>query len=257
MARLTRLRLVITALVALLIVMPVWSPVRYLARAAQTLDATAWNGGFSAVTERTWDHVMGSGANGCVFLNVFTGTASVLTAVKWGGSGGTNFTQIGTTNNMGSGLHHAYKLMAPATGTQQVYIASSVSDFIAGESVSYTDCGDNDATIVDQSTNGSAATSYSGSLTTVTNNSWVVMLGACEGGNIAASTGSTLRQKNLSTLSSGIFDSNSAITPAGSYSMEFTCSLGDNSMFMVAMPPPGGGGSPRKCLIGGGFLCDE
>jgi hypothetical protein len=209
---------------------------------AQAFDASGSGGNFSSVTERTWPHTVGAGSSRVLCVNFMTGTSVSVTAVKYGGSGGVSMTQIGTGNNTGGLIHYAYYLIDPSVGTADVYISLSGSDVCAGESASWNGGAENDATVIDANTTSSAETSNDNiahTLTTVSDNSWVIMLAACEGGNIAASTNSTYRAGNPSTLSTQIYDSNGPITPAGTYTMRYTCGAGDVSNFLIALPLPG------------------
>jgi hypothetical protein len=168
----------------------------------------------------------------------------VITAVKVGGSTGTSMTAIGSPQNMGSAIHHSYYLVNPPTGTQQIYIASSVLEWIGGASVSYAGGAAFDASKF-SFTNGAANTVYSDTITIASANSWAVLLAGCEGGNITASTGSTLRQRNLSTLDNGIYDSNGQLS-TGNYTMELTAGNGDWAFHMVSLPLPSSALTPDQ-----------
>ncbi len=93
------------------------------------------------------------------------------------------------------------------------------------------------------SVGGSAGTSTL-SLTTLTNNAWTISLigtynNGNPAGNVTVGTGTTSRQilnATPSTMSSGIGDSNGAITPAGSYSMTWNWANVKAGMIIAEIP---------------------
>jgi hypothetical protein len=124
--------------------------------------------------------------------------------------------QEGTTGR----YSHTYALINPASGTNNIVISRSSSNQVNYAAVSYSGASQT-VTHGEFTTSqraapiGTAATS----LTTSVNNSWTVLFG--RGARTqTASTGSTRRTPSASIHN--LYDSNSAITPAGAYSMAYT-----------------------------------
>lgn len=126
-----------------------------------------------------------------------------------------------------------YYLIAPSTGANNVVISSSLSGYIFGKSASYT--GASQTGVPDASTTSTTTgTSYTTSVTSIADNCWAVLYDAGDRQPVA-STGSTLRK---SGPNDGIFDSNSAKTPAGSISMSLTrASGGGQGQVMATFKP--------------------
>ena len=80
---------------------------------------------------------------------------------------------------------------------------------------------------------------YTGTLTTIADNCWTVLMGnTSSSGTQTASTGSTFRRNNTSVLFQ-LYDSNGAITPAGSTSMSYISGVNEASgNIMVSFAPP-------------------
>lgn len=123
-------------------------------------------------------------------------------------------------------LSYAYGLQAPATGTHPIVITAGSNHFLLAGYIllkGTLTTGQPEASNTGQS---SSAASYTTSLTTLTNNAWVVM---CNGSNqTIASTNCTSRVSSGtgSPPSYMICDSNSAVTPAGSFSMTSCTAVG-------------------------------
>jgi hypothetical protein len=141
-------------------------------------------------------------------------------------------------------------LIAPSTGTNTITVTPSTTMYCYTAAASYT--GVHQTSFLDGSDTSSAAqASLASSITTTQDNCWTI-LGARQQstGNTDASTGCTERAAGaVGTVQ--LYDSNSAITPAGVYSMTTTQSAtGTTGHVMAAFAPStGGGGSTFKGLL--------
>lgn len=83
-----------------------------------------------------------AGANRVLIVAVLSGAGTPLApnAVKWGGSGGTSLTQIGSTVDINANCKLSlWQLVAPATGSNTVYVSwASAQDETAIVAASYT-----------------------------------------------------------------------------------------------------------------------
>lgn len=181
-----------------------------------------------------------SGSNRTLWLGS-KGAASYSTGATWDSTGSAQaMTSLNTvTPDVGEYNLTLYVLKAPATGnlTMSVTVASSNVGYTFA---SYTDCDqttqpDSAATI---NTNGPGATSLTSSHTTTTNNAWVIGYFSSSANTLTASTGINFLQAQTNNVALG--DSNSAVTPAASYSMTCTAGSGRFSSIMASIRPAGG-----------------
>jgi hypothetical protein len=123
---------------------------------------------------------------------------------------------------------YLYQLEAPASGSNNVVVSSTSAHYLLAGAVSYTGAAqsgqpDNSTTNLSADT----ATSLTTSLTTVADNCWTALvINEATSGAPGAGTGSTRRTYDAAFQVWGMFDSNAAITPAGSYSMTTTRGAG-------------------------------
>jgi len=182
----------------------------------------------------------GGTANNWSFSHTCTGTNLILFVGFCGDSGGGADDVTGVTynsvamtliqKNVGAAqdrFTYLYYIVNPATGAHNVQINCTASHYILAGSASYTGAaqsGQPDNSNQQQS--ASSATTLTSSLTTVADQCWNALLHGSYGGGSSnsptASTGSTRRAVEAAFGSWGLFDSNSAKTPAGSVSMTTT-----------------------------------
>jgi len=151
---------------------------------------------------------------------------------------GVSMTQIGSQLDTGTGNHDKsfmFYLVNPASGTHDVSISFSGNNYCYAIACSYTGAKqtgqpDNSADRTTKSETNSTV-----SLTTVADNSWVIMGWAGTGSSATAGTGTTKR--NTVASNSDFFDSNGPITPAGSTSLVVIHSL-DNCVANIASISP-------------------
>lgn len=168
------------------------------------------NGGSAAT--HTWSHTIGAGADRYIFI-AFEGDNTIddIASVK---VNGVAIPLIVKANGSNDRWYYVYGQAAPAAGAATILITANSAHYLFGVSASYTGVqGLSGST----TTNGGAA-SLTTSLTTIVDNSWMVLF-AVNGVNTqpTAGTGATARQSGQFNAQ-GWFDSQ-AVTPAGSKSM--------------------------------------
>jgi hypothetical protein len=186
-----------------------------------------------SATSLTFAHTT-SGSNRILWLGAnqqdSAGTYS-LTGCTYAG---VSMTQAGSTQASTNPYQTSlWYLIAPSTGSNNVVISASTSRAILGFASSYTGAkqtGQPDAT------NGSNFTSSTMTLsvTTIADNCWLV---ASWVGNREPFAG-TATNRRLNAGGNGLFDSNGAKTPAGSYSIQVTQSDGATAAMAMASFAP-------------------
>lgn len=222
-------------------------------------DAAVNGGIVNPGTSRTWSHTC-TGSDRILFVAVFgdlltsDATGAKITGATYNGVAMTLLDKV-TPPASGERWLYLYYLINPDTGANNVVVSASSSIVIAGNSASYT--GVNQSGQPDATNKGTASstTSITRSLTTIADNCWTFMAGKASGGNVTAGSGSTMRSTENNDL--GIFDSNGAITPAGSTSMTMNSSITTVFSAVMASFSPSGGGAPpattpRMTLLGAG-----
>lgn len=199
-------------------------------------NATSYNGGTG-----TFSHTTSSSAGGYMFVL----TESTVTAVSY------NSVALTLTTNYAwpFGNLKVWTLAGPSSGANNVSITAGASTNVVVATYTGLDTTQPEASANNHVGNGN--TSITSSVTTLTNNAWV--LGFCiyltSSYNQNAGTGATKRisiDGNVSGGTSlGIYDSNGVVTPAGSYSMTMNASSGSGPwatvMYSVIAPTTNGG----------------
>lgn len=147
------------------------------------------------------------------------GGANDVTGVTYNGVA---LTEIGTAVQKGSTGRYLrlWGLLNPASGANNVVVSrtTGAADMwcLVASYTGVKQSGLPDANTTQQFT----ATTVTTSLTTIADNCWTILIGYGDRAQ-TASTGSTFRQNNTSGAYQ-LYDSNAAITPAGSTSMSWT-----------------------------------
>jgi hypothetical protein len=119
---------------------------------------------------------------------------------------------------------YLYWCVNPASGSHNININATGTHFLLAGAADYAgvnQSGQPDSTASQVS--GSSVTSLTTSITTASDKSWAVLCHeSANTSGIAAGSGAFLRTSDAAHNTWGLFDSNSAITPAGSYSMTTT-----------------------------------
>ena len=191
---------------------------------AIAFDASANATGLFAVTSLTWSHTC-TGSDRLLLVATIANDTAANDYVTGATYGGVAMTEIGTglspVSSADNRWLHLFYLLAPASGANNVVVSASSATFIDGSSASYTGVRqsaqpDNTAT-----SNSGAVTSETTSLTTVADNCWVMLAfdGYDAGNQVAAGASTTRRVVDAEYGHLAIFDTNGAVTPAGSRSL--------------------------------------
>lgn len=127
-------------------------------------------------------------------------------------------------------------LINPATGSNNVVVSSSPSEYIQSDAITYSGAkqtGQPDASTTDSAT---SVTTRTTSVTTVADNCWTVMMSDPNNGGGTAGTG-TVKRTERSTTGQGLYDSNGPITPAGSTSLIVNFTSGNYACVMASIAP--------------------
>ena len=176
-------------------------------------------------------------AGNIVFVGAIA-TGDLVTAVSYGGSSTTLVGKITT----GGLTRYLFVQTSPATGANNVVITSTAG-YLAGGAVSYSGAstsGQPDNSATNSVTNGGPTVTTT--LTTVADNCWTVIYFGSSASTLTAGTGTTKRTAD-DFGHDGLFDSNAAITPAGSSSLVVTMSGFDTAnAIMASFAPPAAAG---------------
>lgn len=127
----------------------------------------------------------------------------------------------------------AWYLKSPATGSNSLVatVDSSSESYVGAMFYSGADLTTQPDVSAKQ--NNASGTTITQTVTTVADNAWLTCCTLADAGGLAASTGSTQRANQFGAF--GIFDSNGAKSPAGSYSMVQTTNSGNNAGIIVGI----------------------
>ena len=160
------------------------------------------------------------------------GTDRLLVAGLHQDPGGSNWAAAWNGNDMGSydvrqstsNNQLIWILIAPTTGSHNLVITWTTSRPSTGFGASYTGVFQTETPDATSTKTSIASTDYSQSITTVANNAWAVWLLRTDSGtnSVTPGAGTTLVTEEVA-YGTFIFDnSNTAISPAGSYTMSGT-----------------------------------
>jgi len=205
------------------------------------------NGG--STSSLTFSHTTGSGSDRVLFVVVagdVGGSSNHPTGVTYATVA---MTEVDRTTTGNRNLY-TYFLLNPTSGANNVVVSAGSNFFLLACAADYTGAaqsGQPDA----EAEQVAANTSVTTSITTVADNCWT-MLGE-QGFNASnppgAGAGSTRRTFGAAFGQPGLFDSNAALTPAGSHSMTTTRTTSVSiSHVMASFSPAGGGAAPTGYL---------
>lgn len=202
-------------------------------------------GGFTAATTSpvlTFSHTC-TGTNLVLIAIPNSGSATVgddnISGVTYNGVAMTRFEYKDVITNCGS--LYAYYLINPATGAHDVVmtgVTRGANYRIYGRAVSYT--GVDQTSPIDAHTNNSqlATNTFNTSLSSVNDNCWHVEASISANNTQSAGTGTTQRGDS-SASGIGVYDANSAKTPAGSVTLQQTDTGTPNWIsIMFTLTPP-------------------
>jgi hypothetical protein len=177
---------------------------------------------------------VGTGADRCLLVGVQVSSAGTLSATYDGAS--MTLLESGSWF-FGGGRYAAFRLVAPATGSHDVVVSSTVSGALRAAASTYTGV---DQTTPEDATPADAAGNSSGrsmGLTTVTDDAWLVVMAGCQSSrDIAAGTGATLRSasgQDYAAMDSG------ALGSAGAHAISYalTGGSGEENGVVTALRP--------------------
>lgn len=151
-----------------------------------------------------------------------------------------SMTLVDKNQATGGRWNYFYYLNAPSTGANTIRVTTDATCYRELSASSYAGVAQTGQPSVSAKSTSSSASSITGTLTTTSDNSWTVMGINGKAGTITAGSGTTRRG---TTLVGAIFDSNGAITPAGSTSLIANQGASDAiAQVIVALAPASGGG---------------
>lgn len=176
-----------------------------------------------------------TGSNRIIFIGITdqSGVPSNLTAVTYNGVSATLIDQI--DNSIGDGQTYLYYLIAPASGSNTVSVTrSTTTNSLIIYSASY--AGAKQSGVPDASATGASSGGTTQAVTTILDNCWSVCCWYSRGDTSSAGASTTLRTSG--TNQGGMFDANSAKTPAGTVTLAISQSGSEaNSRVMASFPP--------------------
>ena len=208
----------------------------------------ATNGFAAASTSLTVSHNCSAGSNVALFSAVECQAGDNVTGVTYNGA---SMTQVGKlATGVASYENYIYSKVAPTSGANNIVVSCSGSRTLI--------CLSKDYTGVDQTTPAEAynSTSTTGSpgtvsVTTLTNNAWIfgtIRVNA----SVPTSNGTNTVSVTNSASDVGfrLYDSNAALTPAGSYSLNWNFSSSQLYGAQIISIKPAG----AAVINGAGFL---
>ena len=210
---------------------------------AIAIDATS-EGFESGGTTVTVSHTI-TGSDTFLWFSTFKfGGGDSVTGVTWNG---TSMTQIGKITSDASGFTYGYAIATSDTGTHDVVATSSSSVQWFVTNASYT--GVDQTTPNPDTVNNSSATadSFSESVTTSVDNSWLVIAGRTPGKAPTAGSETIVRKLNATSGDAGwTLDSDGARTPAGSEALAWSYSGSSTSYWVMSSIAPAVAAGPAS-----------
>lgn len=209
-------------LFALIISIAIFIP--SVSSAAIAFDATSEAHDTSGtVSSLTFSHTT-SGTNRILFVGFFAGVTDIITGVTYAG---TAMTLVNKIQAPGGRWAYLYRLVAPASGANNIVISASGNTAFGAAGASYTGAAQTGQPDASSTNTTSASTSFTESVTTVANNAWTVLSLRDENGSaLTAGGGTTIRQN--AAVGYSFSDSNGPKTPAGSTSLSVSMTPSTN-----------------------------
>lgn len=184
-----------------------------------------------------FDHtVTSSGSNRILIVGVNIGSLAAVSTVTYNGD---TMTQIRSEDNGDSAHTSLWYLVNPDTGTHAVQISLPIVTSVTAGAVSFT--GVNQTSPIDAH-NGATGTSDtpSVSLTTITDEAWIIDVVGTQNGPMTPGTGQTERWDTLQGATSGA-GSTEFTSTAGTFSMSWTNDAGSRNWAIsaAALKPAG------------------
>lgn len=191
---------------------------------------TALTGYVGSATSKTLT-IAPSGTADLLLAFVMTTNASyTISSITWAGGADFSGTKVGPAT-VSSFKQYAAYLAAPTTGSNNLVVTISSAGEIYCAGLFYD--GAKQTGIFDNSALNTS--SLVQPITTIADNCWTVCSALADAGALASSTNSTTRS-TIQNTAWGVFDSNGAVTPAGSFTMTQTGS-GSKGGVIVSFAP--------------------
>lgn len=142
-----------------------------------------------------------------------------------------------------------YYLANPSSGTNDVVVTSTVATTSSFRSAAASYSGVNNASPEDSDGTRTGATSVSRTVTTTTDNSWVVGVGGTSNAYSSWSGSAVLRGSVLGSQTA-LADTNGAVTPAGNVTFTYNIGGSDNLGLIVMTMAPAGSSTTIKTWDG-------
>jgi len=200
---------------------------------ALAVDATSKGYNSDAGTTLTVPHTC-SGSNRVLVVTAACQKETSVTGITYNGVAMTlvNSYLTSTYNKL-----YSYILVAPATGTHDIVLTVANGGKFRGLiAASYTGAAQSGQPDANNTNHTPSATSLTTSVTTVADNSWLILGGFNENYDIAAGTDTTVRETLFGNFK--LFDSNGAKSPPGSYSLQTTVSPADEIIHVMLSIAP-------------------
>lgn len=202
---------------------------------AYATSADGGNNGGSG-TSRTWSHTVSSGTDRYLFVG-FVGDTNAgnddVSSVTYNGVSMTLVSKQLQNVNSGNRWTYVYGLANPASGAHNVVVTFASSHWILGGSIEYTGVQGIDT----YNSQTGFVTNLTSTITTGVDNCWTFIFSTSNGNAQTAGSGSTLRLQAADNFWTW-FDSGSAVTPAGSKSMNTARPLGAGiTHIMISIKP--------------------
>lgn len=158
-----------------------------------------------------------AGSQTILWVSVIVAAGDRVTGITYAGISMTQAVKVNTT---GTVYHYLYYLVAPTDATNDIVVSLTLSSTITVASASYTGAAQTGVPDASGSATGTG-TDGTRTITTVADNSWVVMAPYQTVGGNTTNTASWTKRKGFAN---GIGDTNAVVTPAGSFAQHVTFS---------------------------------
>lgn len=178
----------------------------------------------SVTNSKTISHTIGAGSNTILLVYTWNNqTSDITTGVTYNGASMTSI--AGAFYSGLGGYIKVYYLLNPTAGANNIVASYSSSRYNRVAGVSYSGVKQSAQPDAFTTKNNGTGTTESASVTTVADNAWVLAaVSMGDGGTPSAGSGTTMRVNDGAGDSNAWFDSGSAVSPAGSKTLNFVSS---------------------------------
>lgn len=219
--------------------------------AAIAFDDSSQGNSVGAASSLTYSHTV-SGSDRLLIVGVWFGSSRSLSSITYNGD---TMSDVVTILDTGGGERHGMQyLIAPDTGSNNVVVTLSGSAGIESTVASYTGVDQTDAIDATRTELGlETGTTYSEAITSVEDNTWAIWsTREYAGRTISAGADTALRERIAVNFGLILADSDAAITPAGSRTLNLSASLSGNwfsDILVTIIPAAAAGGGATEDVI--------